>query len=402
MGSSDDEEDDYPYDESTQPQPVSQNATIRVGGKGTGKKRGSYNPPTLSMIKAAFKDLLAGKELKQTAKDHKINPNTLSSRWTHYGKTGCLEKKKAGARKKAAPAFTTAMYNWVCRYVDRNSIASHDEIYEQFSAKFGKEITAADVKTYLQKNFRITLRRHKTFPTQSALEPPATNEKAYLHTLFDQGVNPKRCVFIGESAYDINPKRSYGDNDKRQHRAEKALEAGKTIAFRQKRELEVVTRLSFLAAVHHKGIIHQNYQLFEKTSDDVAIKFLKAVLMKMEEADFRNWDIIFDDAPVETKALLKPIVEGAGHRAFFLPCYTFSLNPVDMLFEHVELTCGRHTANVTTNFNDSIFCRMDSTLANSTVNIIRTCITARFKCCHDCDHTDLFRFRLLPSAPDTM
>ena len=97
----------------------------------------------------------------------------------------------------------------LCSYVDDNLIASHENIYASFEAKFGKVISQSKIKAYVQKNFQVTMRGHKTLLTLPEEGRGAALDKyTCLHDLADMGFNSNRSVFVGEMTFDVNGARS--------------------------------------------------------------------------------------------------------------------------------------------------------------------------------------------------
>ena len=126
--------------------------------------------------------------------------------------------------------ITEAMHRNLCRYVDDNSIASHEQIYLHFQNEFKDANIPKDVlRKYVQQNFRITLRSHQILFKQPEVDENTQSHDACMHYLFEKGVNSKECVFIGEIVFDIDSTRTYGDQKKRNTRLNKAITEGREI-----------------------------------------------------------------------------------------------------------------------------------------------------------------------------
>ena len=112
------------------------------------RKRGTYNPPEPKTIEKALEAMIGGMNLTQAAKQYNIDTMTLKGRLDAFAENGTLDKKKRGPKKKEH--FTNEMYTYLCQFVDANSIASHEEIYDNFQSRFQASTNGQHaLKTYV-------------------------------------------------------------------------------------------------------------------------------------------------------------------------------------------------------------------------------------------------------------
>ena len=233
----------------------------------------------------AMKEILRGKPVSQAAKDNSIKVGTLRSRINKYEQRGSHKKPKRGPPKKHVD-FTDPMYRHICKYVDHNSIASHDDIFEDFQNKFGDDdITRIKLKKYVQQNFAVMLRRHQTFPPQEEAAEDYTGDyfDSFFHELFRQNVVPRRCVFVNEVAYDVDPHRHYQDNEKKKYRNAKAKVQYRPIKIptKEKTEKPISTKMAFLVAFSYDQVVYTKYQIGTNTTEDDVRKFVRMLVSIM-------------------------------------------------------------------------------------------------------------------------
>ena len=329
-----------------------------------------------------------GKLAAQAARDNGIKLSTFRNAMDRYAVNKTLQKKKPGPRKKVAD-ISDEMRRFLCIYVDDHPVTSYEDIFAAFEKKFGeKTVPQTKLKKYLQKNIAISMQLHKTLVNkddgQSNVE--RLGMKDALHHLYEAGVNPSRCVFVGEMAYDVKSPRTYIDGKRRERtRAKNIKEHGKIVVSRQKKvKTELSPTMAFIIAVFRTEVLHQTYKVCEgETTEDDFKKFLRLLISKMERKKMRSYHLIFDDVPDETKAIISAVVEAHHHKAFFIPPCAYTLNPVDEVFENAQWTVLRHKC---TEVKDMIWFRMSQVLEDTSDIIIESCINYSFICnCDECD-----------------
>ncbi|KAG2215962.1 hypothetical protein INT45_010106 [Circinella minor] len=305
-----------------------------------GKKRGKYNPPSDEDIRRAILDKARGKSISKAASSNNIKNSTLRGRMAKKAETRSLARRKPGPKKKVNDIIE-AMHRNLCRYVDDNIIASHEKTYAHFENQFkDAKIPKGVLKKYIQQNFRITLHSHKILFKQLEVDENMQSHDACMHYLFEKGVNPNECVFIREMVFDIDSTHTYGDQKKRNARMNKAITEGREINQREKVVKPLDTTMVFLVAFTRSKVLHQFYKVYEDLEDDDVKKFLRKVIEKMDEDGLTGWNIIFDDAPIETRIMLTRIADADGYDIFFLPSCESPLNPADVFFNEVKMQYG--------------------------------------------------------------
>ncbi|KAG2212776.1 hypothetical protein INT45_003770 [Circinella minor] len=120
----------------------------------------------------------------------------------------------------------------------------------------------------------------------------------------------------------------------------KAITEGREINQREKIVKPLDTTMVFLVAFTRSKVLHQIYKVCEDLEDDDVKKFLWKVIKKMGEDGLTGWNIIFDDAPIETRIMLTRIADADGYDIFFLPSCESPLNPADVFFNEVKMQYG--------------------------------------------------------------
>ena len=325
-----------------------------------------YNPPSEEDVRAALVSRVAGMSMAKAASSKTIKYSTFRDSVRRYAATGSLAKNQRGPKKKGSAAVSDAMRRHLCSYVDDNLTASHEEVYASFEARFGKVISQSRIKAYVQKNFQITMKGHKTLLTLPEAERGAALDKfACLHDLADMGFNSNRSVFVGEMTFDVNGARSYIDEAKQAKRIVKARAAGKSYKPRLRSEsTSLEPSLVFLVAFHRKSLLCHVHKICQGAANEDDIKsFLRQTMAKMEEEELRGeWQIVFDDVPDETKAIISEAVKARDHKAVFLPQCFSSLNPVDALMNDAKLSIDRKKVTFEGLLSDAIWHRLTRAL----------------------------------------
>ncbi|KAG2216401.1 hypothetical protein INT45_012490 [Circinella minor] len=348
------------------------------------KKRGHYNPPELKTIEKALEAMVSGMSLTQAANHYNINVTTLKDHTDGFASNGFVTRKKRGPKKKIH--FTDSMYKHVCRFVDSNSAASHEEIYDNFQKNFKSANIGQDkLKAYVQKNFRVTLRRHIKPFESDAVENVSQHD--CMEDLFTNlGVNLSNCVFVGEAVYDVNPKRTYGDSSKEKVRDAKARKEGRTVNKCIKMIKLMALHMAFLVAICENKVLYVMRKLLGRPDATDMKKFMQKLTAKMHKNDMQQSHIIFDNyLSDEMKDKISQSLVDENYSPIYIPqLHIHSFNPVDALFSHVELYCDRYKSGAT-NIEDTIFNRFEKAIKEVSSSTLRTCIILRFNCqCDDC------------------
>ena len=141
----------------------------------------------------------------------------------------------------------------------------------------------------------------------------------------------------------------------------------------------------FFVAFTRSKVLHQIYKVCEDLEDDDVKKFLRKVIEKMGEDGLTGWNIIFDDAPIETRIMLTRIADADGYDIFFLPSCESPLNPADVFFNEVKVKTLRHKTDFANIDKDAIWCRLENTIANISSQTLKSCILLNFSCeCPEC------------------
>ncbi|KAG2208030.1 hypothetical protein INT45_009804 [Circinella minor] len=355
-------------------------------GKGSGKRRGKYTPASIEQTKKALLLKAVGLSTQEAALRNGIKPGTLRSRQKKHQETGSYEGRKRGRKKDE---ITKEIHEFFCRYVDIFPTASHEEIYKAFTDKFSDQnVSTTALKSYVQSNFRITLRSTKSLCNKNTgTNSMQVDRENYLHELYSAGINARNSVFVGETAYLINSTRTYSDSKSQNHRIAKAQAKNKVLKRREKKEVEMEVEMTFFIAFTKEKIIHQTFKVCEGvTNGDDVQKFVSYLLDQINNENIREWNIIFDDVSSDIKKLITDLVEPKGHRVFFLnDCNETVQHPADMLFDNAKLQTKRHPVNKQNPLKDAIWERLNSTIANTDPSDLKSYILSSLMCvCEDC------------------
>ncbi|KAI9243098.1 hypothetical protein BDA99DRAFT_544637 [Phascolomyces articulosus] len=314
------------------------------------KKRGPYNRQDLDNASEAIRELQQGKSSLQVAKENNIKYSTFRDQQKRYRATHSLKTKKHGPAKRELNV-NDAMYKFLLRFVDQHSVTGHHEIYAEFMRKF-KDVDAMEEK-------------------------------------LKKGVDPKRCIFVGEGAYDTNVRHTYVDLKQQEGRKAKAEAEGRKYEPRVKKEWDQLAPfLVSLVAASPTEILCHTVKYFKGPTDERNIRqFLQRILLLMDVSDHidKEWSIIFDDAQEETKIMLSDTVRQRGYKVFFLPPCEETINPIDGLFHDiVELQYNRKALEKN-DLLDNCENRMTKVIHSLKTTEINNIFKYYFECgCEDC------------------
>ncbi|KAG2211451.1 hypothetical protein INT45_010805 [Circinella minor] len=347
---------------------------------------GEYSD-TKEKVRQAMKEVAYGKSKKRAASDNDIPYSTFISHEERYMETGSLELRRRGPQKKKVE-MNLAMHSLLLNYVDSNSVATYDEIWAVFIKKFGDEhISKESLKKYVSKHFRITLRSFKTFPQKPEGDPILRDADECLHSLYDQGVDPYRCVFVCEAAYAINFNRTYVDNKQKDWRQVKAAAMGKQYNSKMKKIKPLVPSVVSLMAASRRKVLHHTIKLLKGPTTEANVKtFLQKLILSMDVNEYSGdkWSIIFDDAPQGTQQMITEILGEHNFKAFFLPPCRTTINPLDGLFNAIAEKCPRTKMDFT-NHNDGFPHRLDRAIKSTTEEELEKFFFLYFDCdCENC------------------
>ncbi|KAG2214081.1 hypothetical protein INT45_010960 [Circinella minor] len=123
--------------------------------------------------------------------------------------------------------------------------------------------------------------------------------------MYQNGVDPRRCVFVTEVAYDVNFRHTYVDMKQKEHRKVRAKAKGKVYNPRNNEQLDELTPiLVCLVAASPKGVLNHSVKMFKGPTDERSIRlFLHKLMSLMDINEYidNEWSVIFDDAQEETK-----------------------------------------------------------------------------------------------------
>ncbi|KAI9243196.1 hypothetical protein BDA99DRAFT_544573 [Phascolomyces articulosus] len=298
---------------------------------------GPYNRQDLDNASEAIRELQQGKSSLQVAKENNIKYSTFR------------DQQNGPAKRELN--VNDAMYKFLLRFVDQHSVTGHHEIYAEFMRKF-KDVDAMEEK-------------------------------------LKKGVDPKRCIFVGEGAYDTNVRRTYVDLKQQEGRKAKAEAEGRKYEPRVKKEWDQLAPfLVSLVAASPTEILYHTVKYFKGPTDERNIRqFLQRILSLMDVSDHidKEWSIIFDDAQEETKIMLSDTVRQRGYKVFFLPPCEETINPIDGLFHDiVELRYNRKALEKN-DLLDNCENRMTKVIHSLKTTEINNIFKYYFECgCEDC------------------
>ncbi|CEP16486.1 hypothetical protein [Parasitella parasitica] len=215
--------------------------------------------------------------------------------------------------------------------------------------QFAKRNTKSAILEYIDENLRRSRRSYEEvkaiiYRIETRLQPIDRNSEQKIQERLDWIRKwektdmdfTRNCVFLGESAFHINSKRSM---------------AWKTRA----------TTTTILGAISAEGLIKCSLRLPQppsnkkrKRGDGVAhtskgtvtghdVSFLKATMDEMGRFPHMKCHfLVMDNAPIHTSDNTVKYVESRGYRCAYLPSYSPELNPIEQFWSVIKSKVKRN------------------------------------------------------------
>ncbi|KAG1056780.1 hypothetical protein G6F43_001349 [Rhizopus delemar] len=287
-----------------------------------------------SFFKLKFEKCLSA---SAAAKQLGINART-AQRWSQeYDKDpdGVFDNKKRKTERK--PALQEEHKRYLQDYIDENPTAVLDEVMDNLTRTFGgPKISKSSVYNFLTTDCSLAINRvpsHRVDSNeiiQQGYEWALKLKQSYVDFLTN-------CVFINESAFHINMRRSLawsrkGNSTAANTPANKAKATTIFGAISASRLIKVTLGMPQLAK---EAII--DYQSAESNRGSIVaghyLNFIKSTLDEMDKhPEMKGYYLVMDNAPVHNLKDIGEYVNSRGYRYVYLPLYPLDINPMELFW----------------------------------------------------------------------
>jgi transposase len=216
----------------------------------------------------------------------------------------------------------------------------------------GLKISQTALHSYLKEKCCVTLKRAR-FHSVERNSPEKIEErfswiKRWLQTDMDYSSN---CVFIDESAFHINLKRSYARSKKGTPaivKVPKTRAKTTTImgAISAKGVVKVSVRLPKASANKKRKIDDRNKNTDSRgggTKSGHYFNFIKSCLDVMDKhEEFKGNYLVMDNAPIHKNEDIQNYIESRGYGCIYLPPYSPELNPIEQFWSVCKSKIKKH------------------------------------------------------------
>ncbi|KAG1050515.1 hypothetical protein G6F43_007222 [Rhizopus delemar] len=214
----------------------------------------------------------------------------------------------------------------VINFIDTNPSASVIEVTEHLLSRFHDlKVSRSTVYNFMRGECNLSLKKADFHSIER--NSPAKIEERYNWVSKWENTDMNfltNCIFLDESAFDINMKRS------RAWSKQGAISAAGLITVTVKKPRPAKKRKA--DGYINSGTVTGHY-----------ISFLKVTLDGMDKhPHMKGHYIVIDNAPIHTHANIKKYIEYRGYKCVYLPTYSPELNPKEQFWAVAKSKVKRH------------------------------------------------------------
>lgn len=290
--------------------------------------------------KVRFFKLMFKKVLSASAAAKQLDIHVCSAqRWVlQYEKDpdNIFKKRKSSGRPRI---LCDEHKRVILEWVDENLSIVLEQLMKKLHKKFeGIRVSKTTLHRFVKNECNLTLKKAKFYPTDRNSEANIQGRSDWVRKWDKTDMDyRKNCVFLDESAFHINMKRS--------------------MAWSKKGSLAVVTvpktrakTTTILCAISASGLIQCNLRLLQAstrkrkrtnaseviyrgTVTDHYLSFLKATMDAMDKFNnMKEHYLVMDNAPIYKAETISRYIESRGYRCAYLPSYSPELNPIEQFW----------------------------------------------------------------------
>jgi transposase len=234
--------------------------------------------------------------------------------------------------------------------IDKNPSAVLEQVMEQLRQVFtGLKVSKSTVHDFVRNHCNLSLKKAQFQPVDRNSEEKIKERLDWIRKWEKTDMDfTKNCVFLDESAFHINMKRSMAWSKKG---SPAVVKVPKTRA----------QTTTILGAISAAGLIKCSLRLPQppankkrKRGDDVVhiskgtvtghyISFLKATMDEMDQyPHMKGHCLVMDNAPIHTSEDIAKYIASRGSRCAYLPSYSPELNPIEQFWSVVKSKVKRN------------------------------------------------------------
>ncbi|KAL1936371.1 hypothetical protein VTP01DRAFT_505 [Rhizomucor pusillus] len=253
-------------------------------------------------------------------------------------------------RKTGRPRLLNEEHkNVILECIDENPLVVLEQVVEQLRQVFtGLQVSKSTVYDFVRKHCNLSLKKARFQPVDRNSEEKIQECLDWIRKWEKTEMDfTRNCVFLAESAFHINMKRSIGWSKK-----------GSPAVVRVPKTRAQTTTI--LGAISAAGLIKCSRRLPQpqakkrKRGDDAGrtsrgtvtghyISFLKATMDEMEQyPHMKDYYLVMDNASIHTSDDIAKYIASRGYRCAYSPSYSPELNPIEQFCSVVKSKVKRN------------------------------------------------------------
>ncbi|KAG1143692.1 hypothetical protein G6F37_011327 [Rhizopus arrhizus] len=249
--------------------------------------------------------------------------------------------KKVGRKCILTKEHKTTVIN----FIDANPSATVIEVTEHLLKQFHDlKVSRSTVNNFMRRECNLSLKKAEFHSIER--NSPAKIEERHNWVCKWENTDMNfltNCVFLDESAFDINMKRSRAWSNK----GTRAIVTRPTTRANTTSILGAISASGLITVVVKKPRPAKKRKadgyLSSGTVTGHYISFLKTTLDEMDKhPHMKGYHIIMDNAPIHTHENIKKYIEYRGYKCVYLPTYSPELNPIEQFWAVAKSKVKRH------------------------------------------------------------
>lgn len=245
--------------------------------------------------------------------------------------------------------------SYLINFFDEDSTATIQDAVEDLTAKFADlDIKKSRVAEFMKEECNLSIKVVSRHPVARNKEENLQKRADWVEKWVQNGMDYlKNCIFVDESGFDINMRRSRGWSPRgsksitetpstkaTSHSVLGAISAIGVVNMKL-RESGNLKRRKVMGATKRKAPEGQ-LSVPKGTTGEHYLQFISDTMDIMDEfSEMKGYFIIMDNAPIHVPEIIDPIIMQRGYTPVYLPPYSPELNPIEQFWSIIKAKVRR-------------------------------------------------------------
>ncbi|KAG2226244.1 hypothetical protein INT45_005916 [Circinella minor] len=259
--------------------------------------------------------------------------------------------------RKIVNQLNEAHKSHLINFFDEDSTATIQDAVEDLTAKFADlDIKKSRVGEFMKEECNLSIKVVSRHPVARDKEENLQKRADWVEKWVQNGMDYlKNCIFVDESGFDINMRRSRGWSPRgsksitetpstkaTSHSVLGAISAIGVVNMKL-RESGNLKRRKVMGATKRKAPEGQ-MSVPKGTIGEHYLQFISDTMDIMDEfSEMKGYFIIMDNAPIHVPEIIDPIIMQRGYTPVYLPPYSPELNPIEQFWSIIKAKSGYHS-----------------------------------------------------------